>query len=45
MRAARKVQQHWVEGVLILGLPLLFVLFGISRWRMRMNARANVSLA
>jgi ABC-type uncharacterized transport system involved in gliding motility auxiliary subunit len=45
MRAARKVQQHWVEGMLILGVPLLFALYGILRWRMRMNARANVSLA
>jgi hypothetical protein len=45
MRAARKHQQHWVEAILILGIPLLFSLYGVLRWRMRINARANVSLA
>jgi ABC-type uncharacterized transport system involved in gliding motility auxiliary subunit len=45
LRNARKHQQYWVEWILILGVPLLFALYGISRWRMRLNARANVSLA
>jgi ABC-type uncharacterized transport system involved in gliding motility auxiliary subunit len=45
MRAAKKNQQHWVEALLILGVPLLFALYGVLRWRMRMSARANVSLA
>jgi hypothetical protein len=45
MRAAKKNQQHWVEALLILGVPLLFALYGVLRWRMRLNARANVSLA
>ena len=45
MRAAKKVQQHWVEATLILILPLLFALYGVLRWRMRLSARANVSLA
>ncbi len=45
MRAAKKHQQHWVEALLILGVPLLFAIYGVLRWRMRMNARANVSLA
>ncbi len=45
MRNAKKRQQHWVEGILILGVPLLFALYGMLRWRMRTNARANVSLA
>ena len=45
MKAARKVQQHWVESILILGVPLLFALYGVLRWRMRMSARENVSLA
>ena len=45
LKDARKHQQYWVEWVLILGAPLLFALYGILRWRMRLNARANVSLA
>ncbi len=45
MRAAKKNQQHWVEAILILGVPLLFALYGVLRWRMRLSARANVSLA
>jgi ABC-type uncharacterized transport system involved in gliding motility auxiliary subunit len=45
MKEARKTQQHTVEIVLILGLPLLFALYGILRWRMRMSARENLSLA
>jgi ABC-type uncharacterized transport system involved in gliding motility auxiliary subunit len=45
MKAARKNQQHNVEIFLILGIPALFALYGILRWRMRLAARANVSLA
>ncbi len=45
MKTAKKIQQRWVEGILILGVPLLFALYGVLRWRMRMSARANVSLA
>jgi ABC-type uncharacterized transport system involved in gliding motility auxiliary subunit len=45
MKAARKLQQRNVELALILGLPLLVALYGIFRWRSRMSARANVSLA
>ncbi len=45
MKQARKAQQHTVEGLLILGLPLLFALYGVIRWRMRLAARENVSLA
>ncbi len=44
-RQARKSQQFRISWTLIPGIPLLFVLYGIFRWRMRMNARANVSLA
>jgi ABC-type uncharacterized transport system involved in gliding motility auxiliary subunit len=44
MRAARKATQHRVEGTLILGLPLLFALFGVIRWRRRMSARMNFQL-
>jgi ABC-type uncharacterized transport system involved in gliding motility auxiliary subunit len=45
MKQARKSQQHTVEGLLILGLPFLFALYGVIRWRMRLTARENVSLA
>jgi ABC-type uncharacterized transport system involved in gliding motility auxiliary subunit len=45
LKEARKTQQHWIEGVLILGIPLLFTLFGLARWRMRLASRANVTLA
>ena len=45
LRNARKHQQYWVEWLLILGVPLLFALYGVLRWRMRLTARANVSLA
>jgi ABC-type uncharacterized transport system involved in gliding motility auxiliary subunit len=45
MKAARKVQQREVETVLILGVPILFALYGVVRWRMRISARENISLA
>jgi hypothetical protein len=45
MRAAKKIQQYWVEGLLILGVPFLFALYGVLRWRLRLSARANTSLA
>lgn len=45
LKQARKGTQLRVEIILILGIPLLFAAYGILRWRMRMNARANVSLA
>jgi hypothetical protein len=45
MKQAKKRQQHIVEGSLILGVPLLFALLGILRWRMRIAARENISLA
>ena len=45
LRNSRKHQQYWVEWVLILGVPLLFALFGVTRWRMRLASRENISLA
>jgi ABC-type uncharacterized transport system involved in gliding motility auxiliary subunit len=45
MREAKKTQQHLVELTLVLFLPLLFIAYGVIRWRLRMSARANVSLA
>jgi hypothetical protein len=45
LKAARKDEQRNVELLLILGIPLLFGAYGLLRWRMRMAARENVSLA
>ena len=45
LKEARKSQQHNVEWFLILGIPVLFGLYGLVRWRLRLSARANVSLA
>ncbi len=45
IKAARKDQQRNVEFILILGIPALFAAYGLARWRMRMAARASVSLA
>jgi ABC-type uncharacterized transport system involved in gliding motility auxiliary subunit len=45
IKASRKTQQHTIESFLILGLPALFAIFGLLRWRWRTNARANVALA
>ncbi len=45
MKQARKLQQRKVEIVLIGGLPILFALFGIARWRYRSSQRENLSLA
>ena len=45
MKLARKHTQDAVTWILTLGIPILFALFGVLRWRMRETARANVSLA
>jgi hypothetical protein len=45
IKAGRKAQQRDVEIVLILGIPILLAAYGLLRWRMRLTARANVSLA
>jgi hypothetical protein len=45
MKQARKHTQDRVTWTLTLGIPILFALFGVLRWRMRESARANVSLA
>ena len=45
LKAGRKFQQRDVQILLILGIPFLLAAFGLARWRMRINARANVSLA
>lgn len=45
LKAAHKDQQRNVEILLILGIPALFAAYGIARWRMRLAARAQVSLA
>jgi ABC-type uncharacterized transport system involved in gliding motility auxiliary subunit len=45
MKAARKNQQNTIQWTLILLVPLLFSLYGILRWRMRVARRLSVSLA
>jgi ABC-type uncharacterized transport system involved in gliding motility auxiliary subunit len=45
IKEARKGVQRNIEIFLIAGIPLLFAVYGLLRWRMRMNSRANVSLA
>jgi hypothetical protein len=45
IKAARKDQQRNVEFILILGIPALIAAYGLARWRMRLAARASVSLA
>jgi ABC-type uncharacterized transport system involved in gliding motility auxiliary subunit len=45
LKAARKEQQHNIDFALILGLPALFCGYGVLRWRRRLMANANVSLA
>jgi hypothetical protein len=45
LKAARKSEQATIEWLLILGIPALFAAYGLARWRIRLNARAHVSLA
>jgi ABC-type uncharacterized transport system involved in gliding motility auxiliary subunit len=45
LKAARKSLQHNIDFALILGLPLIFCALGFVRWRMRLTANENVSLA
>ncbi len=45
MKKERKRVQHVVEGTLVVGLPILFALFGLFLWRRRLTSRQNVQLA
>jgi hypothetical protein len=45
LKSAHKDQQRNIEFLLILGIPAIFAAYGIARWRMRLAARAQVSLA
>ena len=45
LKEGRKGERHNVELLLIFGIPFLFAAFGLARWRMRIAARSNVSLA
>ena len=45
LKAAHKDQQRNIEFLLILGIPAIFAAYGLARWRMRLAARAHVSLA
>ena len=45
MKEARKTTQQKISWWLISIIPLLFIAFGVARWRMRVSSRLNVSLA
>ncbi len=45
MRDARKTTQRNIGIFLTFFAPIVFVLYGLLRWRMRTNARMNVQLA
>ncbi len=45
MKKERKRLQHFVEGTLILGLPLVFILLGVFLWRRRTAVREGLLLA
>ncbi|MEI7892551.1 MAG: hypothetical protein WCI05_05645 [Myxococcales bacterium] len=45
LKESRKAMQSRVQWLLILGIPMLFAGYGILRWRLRLMARANISLA
>lgn len=44
LKKERKTKQYWIEGVLSLGVPVLFALLGLVLWRVREGRRQNVSL-
>jgi ABC-type uncharacterized transport system involved in gliding motility auxiliary subunit len=45
IRDARKEQQRNIAICLIVGIPVLIAAYGLARWRMRLSARANATLA
>ncbi|HEX3771738.1 MAG TPA: Gldg family protein [Polyangiaceae bacterium] len=45
LKAARKDEQRNIEILLTIGVPILFGVYGLLRWRRRTAARENVSLA
>ena len=45
LKEGRKAQQRNVELLLILGIPVIFAAYGLLRWRMRLAARANATIA
>jgi hypothetical protein len=44
LKKERKTKQYWIDGVMTVGIPVLFALIGIILWRMREGRRQNVSL-
>lgn len=44
IKKERKTKQHWIEGTMTLGIPVLFVGLGIVLWRIREGRRQNVDL-
>ncbi len=45
MKNARTALQTRVEGTLTVGVPLLFVILGIARWRWRVASRSKLALS
>src|SRR5579859_493036 len=45
MKEKRKTDQHYIEALLILGVPAFFAGLGLLLWWLRQKARAEVSLA
>jgi ABC-type uncharacterized transport system involved in gliding motility auxiliary subunit len=43
IRKERKTKQYWIEGVMTLGIPALFVGLGLLLWRVREGRRQNIS--
>lgn len=44
LKKERKTKQHWIEGTMTLGIPVLFVALGFILWRVRESRRQNINL-
>lgn len=44
IKKERKTKQHWIEGTMTLGIPVLFVALGFILWRVRESRRQNINL-
>jgi hypothetical protein len=44
IKSSRKRTQRYVEGTITLGIPLLFIAFGLALWRLREARRQNATL-
>ncbi len=45
IKQSRKSIQATITWSLLVGVPLLFILFGLARWQWRMSKRASITLA